>query len=270
MADEEEVPLTGGDVTEGLVRVGDTVRRPPGERTEMVRALLKHLESVGFEGAPRYLGVDPAGREVLTYIDGEVAGRPRPGWIADEDRMISVAQLVRAYHDAAASFGIPTDLPPPIEPPGLPDVDDSPELVGHQDITPENIVFRDGRAFALIDFDMARPVSRARELVNLMLWWAPFGADEDLDPELRGLDHRRRCRLIADVYGLPRADRLRLMELAIALNERAWHLMKHRAETLGGGWQRMWDEGVGDKITSRQTWLESEADAITTALTAPH
>jgi hypothetical protein len=110
----EEIPLTGGDVTEGLVRVGETVRRPRGERAVMVRALLRQLESVGFEGAPRFLGVDSAGREVLTYIDGEVAGRPRPDWIADEDRMISVAQLVRAYDDAAASFGIPTDLPPPV------------------------------------------------------------------------------------------------------------------------------------------------------------
>jgi hypothetical protein len=248
--DEDEIPLTGGDVTEGLVRVGNTVRRPRGERWQLVRNVLTHLESVGFEGAPRFLGVDSAGREMLSYVDGEVAGRPRPPWIADEDRMISVAHLVRRYHDAVAGFGIPTDLPPPIEPPGLPHLIDPPELVGHQDITPENVVFRDGRAYALIDFDLARPVSRPRELVNLMLWWAPLGADEDLDPEL----------------GLSHPDRLRVMDLAIALNERAWHLMKYRAETLGGGWQRMWDEGVGDKIHQRQTWLERNADSLTTAL----
>jgi hypothetical protein len=104
-------------------------------------------------------------------------------------------------------------------------------------------------------------------VVNLMLWWVPFGADEDLDPAMRGLDRPRRCRLIADAYGLSQADRLRVMDLAIALNERAWHLMKYRAETLGGGWQRMWDEGVGDKIKARQIWLESAAGAITAALT---
>jgi hypothetical protein len=264
----EEIPLTGGDVTEGLVRIGDTVRRPPGDHSQLVRPLLKHLASVGFDGAPRFLGVDSAGREVLTYIDGEVAGRPHPPWIADEDRMISVAQLVRAYDDAAASFGIPADLPAPIEPPGLPELIDPPELIGHQDITPENVVFRDGRAYALIDFDLAKPVSRAREVVNLMLWWAPLGSDDDLDPSLRGLDQVRRCRLIADAYGLELADRHRLMELNLVLNRRAWFLMKHRAETLGGGWQRMWDEGVGEKIMRRQDWLESHADDITSALTA--
>lgn len=267
MADEgEEIPLTGGDVTEGLVRVGDTVRRPPGERAELVRDVLLHLESVGFEGAPRFLGVDPTGRQVLSYVEGEVAGRPHPDWIADEDRLISLARLVRAYDDAVESFGIPANLPAPIEPPGLPAVADPVELVGHQDITPENVVFRDGRAYALIDFDLARPVSRAREMVNLMLWWAPLGADADVDPGFHGLDRLRRCRLIADAYDLSDPDRRRLMELAIALNERAWHTMSYRAETLGGGWQRMWSDGVGDKIKNRQTWLEQHADSITTSL----
>ena len=267
MADEgEEIPLTGGDVTEGLVRVGDTVRRPPGERAELVRDVLLHLESVGFEGAPRFLGVDPTGRQVLSYVEGEVAGRPHPDWIADEDRLISLARLVRAYDDAVESFGIPANLPAPIEPSGLPAVADPVELVGHQDITPENVVFRDGRAYALIDFDLARPVSRAREMVNLMLWWAPLGADADVDPGFHGLDRLRRCRLIADAYDLSDPDRRRLMELAIALNERAWHTMSYRAETLGGGWQRMWSDGVGDKIKNRQTWLEQHADSLTTAL----
>jgi len=262
----EEIPLLGGDVTEGLVRVGDTVRRPPGERDELVKDVLLHLEKVGFEGAPRYLGIDSAGRHTLTYIEGEVAGRPRPEWIADEDRMISVARLVRAYDDAVEGFGIPTDLPAPIEPPGLPDLDDPPELVGHQDITPENVVFRDGRAYALIDFDLVRPVSRAGEVANLLLWWAPLGADADLDPEFRGLDRQRRCRLIADAYGLAAPDRQRLMQLTIDRNTRAWHTMKYRAETLGGGWQRMWSEGVGDTIRHRQTWLEENADSLTSAL----
>jgi aminoglycoside phosphotransferase (APT) family kinase protein len=180
--------------------------------------------------------------------------------------MLSVARLLRSYHDAVEGFGIPTNLPAPIEPPGLPDLDDPPELVGHQDVTPENVVFREGRAYALIDFDMARPVSRARELVNLMLWWAPFGDDADLDPQFRGLDRRRRCRLLADAYGLSEPDRRRLMDLSIGLNERAWHTMKYRADTLGGGWQRMWNEGVGDQVRHRQTWLEENADPLTTAL----
>jgi hypothetical protein len=85
---------------------------------------------------------------VLSYFEGEVAGRPRPPWIGDEDRMVSVARLVRADDDAAAAAA--TFVPPE----GINPVDGSgevagippappyePELIGHVDITPENVVF---------------------------------------------------------------------------------------------------------------------------------
>src|ERR1700761_2177353 len=116
---EPEVPLLGGDVTEGVVRVGETVRRPLQASSPLVHALLTHLEQVGFDGAPRFLGIDSKGREVLTFVPGEVAGRPRPPWIADEERLTSVARLVRAYDDAAQSFTPPEGVAPD---PGLPEL----------------------------------------------------------------------------------------------------------------------------------------------------
>ena len=272
-AGQAEIPLAGGDVTEGVVRVGDTVRRPVGPHSPLVHALLTHLESVGFAGAPRFLGVDRAGREVLSYVEGEVAGRPRPPWIADEARLASVGRLVRAYDDAAASFIPPPGALPgrqPTEPPGIPPAPVyPPELIGHVDITPENVVFRDGRAFALIDFDLAKPATRADEMFNAMMWWAPLADPRDADPLLRGVDVPRRARILADAYGLSDADRERVIEVALVRSRRSWHLMKDRAETEGGGWQRMWDEGVGDVIKRREAWLERHAAALTAALTAP-
>ena len=71
---------------------------------------------------------------------------------------------------------------------------------------------------------------------------------------------------VGDTVRRPPGERARTLELTIGLNVRAWHTMKYRAETLGGGWQRMWSEGVGDKIRARQTWLEENADSLTTAL----
>jgi hypothetical protein len=272
-AGQAEIPLAGGDVTEGVVRVGDTVRRPVGPHSPLVHALLTHLESIGFDGAPRFLGIDGAGREVLSYIDGEVAGRPRPPWIADEARLASVGRLVRAYDDAAASFIPPAGaLPaePPPEPPGIPPAPVyPPELIGHVDITPENVVFRDGRAFALIDFDLAKPATRADEMFNTMMWWAPLSDPRDADPLLQRVDVPRRARILADAYGLSDADRERVIEVAVVRSRRSWHLMKDRAETHGGGWQRMWDDGVGDEIKRREAWLERHATELTAALTAP-
>jgi hypothetical protein len=269
---QAEIPLPGGDVTEGVVRVGDTVRRPVGPHSPLVHALLAHLESVGFAGAPRFLGIDGAGREVLSYVDGEVAGRPRPPWIADEGRLASVGRLVRAYDDAASSFVPPPGVvvAVPADPPGFPPAPVYPaELIGHVDITPENVVFRDGRAFALIDFDLARPATRADEMFNAMMWWAPLCDPRDADPLLQSVDVPRRARILADAYRLSGVDRERIIEVAIVRTRRSWHLMKERAETEGGGWQRMWDEGVGDVIKRRGTWLDRHAAALTAALTAP-
>ena len=272
-AEQAEIPLTGGDVTEGVVRVGDTVRRPVGPHSPLVHALLTHLESVGFEGAPRFLGIDGSGREVLSYIDGEVAGRPRPRWIADESRLVSVACLVRAYDDAAASFAPPPDASPDTkapEPQGIPPAPVyPPELIGHVDITPENVIFRCGRAYALIDFDLAKPATRADEMFNAMLWWAPLSDPRDVDPLLQHVDVARRARILGDAYGLSGTDRERIVEVAMLRTRRAWYLMKHRAETLGGGWQRMWDEGVGDVIKRREAWLDRHGPMLTAALTAP-
>ena len=45
---ESETPLGGGWSTEGVVRVGDTVRRPPVFATQLMRDVLVHLEQVGY------------------------------------------------------------------------------------------------------------------------------------------------------------------------------------------------------------------------------
>ena len=96
------LPLDGGNMSTGVVRVGDTVRRPSGPWTPAVHALLTHLHDVGFHGAPRPLGIDDRGREILTYLPGVV---PWPGnfHLLDDGRKLrDVARLIREFHDAAA------------------------------------------------------------------------------------------------------------------------------------------------------------------------
>lgn len=269
-----EIPLVGGDVTEGVVRVGDTVRRPVGANAPLVHALLRYLESVGFEGAPRLLGIDAAGREVLTYMHGEVAGRPRPAWITDERRLASVGSFLREYDDAAAGFVVPEGvrafqgLAAPQDPETPPPPPYPVELVGHMDVTPDNVVFREGRAVALIDFDLAKPVSRVDEVQNAMRYWAPFEDPADRDPLLREADAPRRCRILADAYGLSDLDRSRVVEVAVLRARRAWFSMRFIAKAEGGGWARMWEAGVGDEIKRREAWLERNGAAIEAALTA--
>ncbi|WP_262851608.1 phosphotransferase [Mumia quercus] len=263
-----ETPLAGGDVTEGLVRVGETVRRPTGPHSALVADVLRHLEAVGFTGAPRYLGVDAAGRQVLSYVRGEVASRPRPAWMADDDRIVGVARLLRAYDDAVAPLGVPPSVIAQPEPDGCPArVAGAPELIGHLDVTPDNVVFVDGQARALIDFDLARPATRTEEVQNLLLWWAPLVPPADRPDVVRDVDVFARARLLVDAYGLGATDRARLVEVAENTAARAWFLMRARAERLGGGWARMWDDGVGEAIERRQAWLAEHRDEIRRAVT---
>ena len=90
--DHGEVPLEGGVANRGLVvRVGDTVRRPQRASGAATHALLRHLEDCGFDGAPRFLGIDGKGREVLSYIEGEAVTLPYPVWALTDDALRSVA-----------------------------------------------------------------------------------------------------------------------------------------------------------------------------------
>lgn len=266
--DDVEVPLMGGDVTEGVVRKGATVRRPAGPASARVARLLTELERQGFDGAPRFLGVDGAGRDVLTFVPGDVAIRPWPAWVGDDQRAQSVARLLRRFDDAAERVGLPPWATQDSDPASLASAG-TPTLMGHRDITPENVVFRDGNAAALVDFDLARPSARVEEVANLLLWWAPWMAEVDRQEALRTADPFSRGALLVDAYGLDDDGRRRIVPVSREIADRSWHTMKHRAETLGGGWRRMWDEGVGDVILRRQVWLAENADALAAAVTRP-
>ena len=269
-----EVQLPRGDVTEGVVRVGDTVRRPHQPQSLAVAAYLDHLERVGFEGAPRYLGRDEAGRDVLTFLPGDVPGDPPEAWAAAEDLLVSVGELVRRLHEASAGFLAGSGFAAPagsvwgrdVVPVSLPVPDPAPELVSHCDVTPQNVVVRDGRAWGLVDFDLAGPCPRLLDLYGTATHWVPLRDPSDVWDSWRGLDPSRRLRLLVDGYGLDAAGREAIVDLGIQRSHLSWLRMKARAEQLGGGWARMWDEGVGDLILRREAWLRANRDELTAAL----
>ena len=62
-----EIPLLGGQLTPGIVRVGNTVRRLPKGDVAFVHDLLVFLEDQGFPFAPRFWGMDEQGRDILSW-----------------------------------------------------------------------------------------------------------------------------------------------------------------------------------------------------------
>lgn len=255
-----EIPLLGGDVTEGVVRVGDTVRRPVRPHSGAVHGLLRHLERAGFDGAPRVLGIDERGREVLSYMPGEAPGYPLPAWAVTEEALAGVAALLRRYHTAVSSYEAPPDAL--WDTFATSNVDDPPELIGHCDVTPENVVFRDGVPVALIDFDLARPTTRLFDVVSTLRRWAPLDDPAGRPALLRDADAGARIRLFCDAYGLSPSERSRVLPVARLRFERSYDGMRERARVLGGGWARMWGEGAGLSIRRAQDWLDREWDDL--------
>ncbi|MFG2078115.1 phosphotransferase [Nonomuraea maritima] len=248
-----EIPLQGGDVTDGVVRVGDTVRRPVSASTPAVHALLRHLEAVGFDGAPRVLGLDGFGREVLTFVPGTCGLRPES---ASDEALAALAMLLREFHDATAGL--------PLSPDGWAggsNDDKEPEVIGHCDVTPENVIFRNGRPVALIDFDLARPTSRIFDVVTTLRHWAPISDPVDRPPLLRTADAGARIRLFCDAYGVPPRDRRRLLDVARLRFHRSYAHMRARAD-VGGSWAKMWAGGAGERIRRASAWLDVHEDEL--------
>lgn len=190
---ESEVQLTGGNVTP-VVWVGDTVHRGTGLWTPAVHALLGHLEAVGFDAAPRVLGFDSQGREVLTYIEGEVGAYPLPEYMWSDKVLGEAARLLRRLHDATASFpsapSMSWQLP-------YPDPEQH-DVICHNDFAPYNCVYVDHHLRALIDFDTAGPGPRIWDLAYAAYRFVPLHEE----PRWFLSEQARRLRLFCEEYGL--------------------------------------------------------------------
>ena len=186
-----------------VLRSGGTVCRSTGHWTPAVHALLEHLESVGFEGAPRVFGVDSEGHEVLTFIDGQTAASAAgwPAWLRFEANLVRVARLLRQFHDAVGSFRPGPDLQWRDGSRGLRDG----EIIGHNDVSLANLVADSaGRIHSLIDWDHAGPTTRRRELAYAA--WHVVGLHARDHGRARGWskapDAVRRLHMFLDAYGL--------------------------------------------------------------------
>jgi Ser/Thr protein kinase RdoA (MazF antagonist) len=175
-----EAPLSGGRVTSGVVRVGNTVRRPRQPNAELVRALLELLEAVGVELAPHYVGVDEQGREMFSYLEGWVPDELDAGFA--DATLAAAARLIRRFHNATTGSPLAG----------------SSEVVCHNDLSPCNFVFRAGAPVAMIDFDNASPGARLDDLGYALFLWLNIGTDGP-----GAAEQARRIAIFCDAYDIP-------------------------------------------------------------------
>jgi hypothetical protein len=245
----EEI-LYGGDINT-VVKVDETVRRPTGPWSEAVHALLVHFEQVGFDAAPRFLGIDEQGREILSFVEGEPAHAPVP---SDDEVVVELGRLLRRMHDAQEGFERPADAQWQL----FPGEEGTGEVICHDDLFWTNVIFWDGAPAALIDWDLAKPSSRLTDVARACSYWAPLlrdsiALDWGLPTDRRG----ERMRLLCDAYGLDAAERAGVLDEVVRRRRfgyeahRLWGGVERRP-----GWREMWDAGSADQFAANMAWLD--------------
>lgn len=226
---ENEVPLPAGRITVGVVRVGDTVRRPATASSPFVAELLRHLQRQGFTGAPSHLGSDAAGRDVLSYLPGWVPARFQR-W--SDPQVAAAGALLRSLHEATRGCRLTGRYP----------------VICHHDPGPNNTVFHEDLPVAFIDFDTAAPGDPLEDL-GYMAWTWCVSSKPGAPP---AATQAAQVRVLADAYGLGSASRHRLIGAVLdrqTRNARWW-----RSHLARPG-PRVADD---QQITERIAWSERE------------
>jgi hypothetical protein len=248
-----------------VLRVDGHVLRPSTPQTPLIHALLRHVRATGFDGVPKPVGIDADGRERLVYVEGDVPVPPFPAWSQTDDALASTVTLLRNFHDAAAGFVPPagatwSDEMADPEPAGS-------TIVCHNDVCPENVVYRDGVAVALLDFDYAAPGRPLYDVAQLAKMCVPIDTPEDAARLGRGaLDPFTRLRVVADAYGLPPGREAFVDVLWEGIDAGATFVRRH-VERGEPAFVEMWNTmGGQERYDRRKAWFDEHRDRFVDAL----
>lgn len=225
----EEILLTGGNATDGVVRVGSTVRKPWTAATPSVLAYMRAMRDSGVD-MPVVYGQDAKGRQVTEFVPGCLAMDSPPLSLSELSR---VGRLVRAIHDASAAYEPDSDsswithIPAPRA-----------DLICHNDLAPWNLLIGDRWVF--IDWDAAAPSTR--------LWDLAYAAQAFTlnDASANPLEAARALASFIDGYSAD--DELRAA-LPVTMWQRTtamYELLRNSHVTGAEPWATMFTTGHGD------------------------
>ncbi len=162
--------------------------------------LEKEIPTQGFEGAPRFLGFDQQGREILSFIEGGIGTYPLQHYMWSDENVREVARFLRPYHDETVGYSAPHGATWQFT---YPDHRQH-EVICHNDVAAYNMVYRDSKLQVLIDWDTAGPEPRICDIAYAVYRFIPLSYAQDMQ-ELGLADlttQARRLRLFSQAYGI--------------------------------------------------------------------
>lgn len=234
--------LAGGNVTK-VYRSGNTVRREVKSNSKQIHALLNHLENKRYDYAPRYLGIDKNGREILSFIEGEAGNYPLKEYMWSDDVLIEIAKMLRFYHDSVSDFSFDDSWQ------SLDNTPQHAEVLCHNDFAVYNIIFRNERPIGIIDFDVAGPGPRIWDIAYSLYTCVPLsrfylsekGGKVYYDSFQDANRIKNRVKLFFDSYGEGFADNY--IEMVLLRLEGLCKTITRRAGEGDLAFQKMIDEG---------------------------
>lgn len=163
--------LSGGNLT-SVLRYNETVLREQKPWSPTIHRVLLHLEKLGYEYSPKFLGIDDSGKEILSFVPGECA-QDYPITNDHHGQLLviqKVARMMRRFHDATLSFERSEkdtwmlSYKGPLEK----------EVICHNDIAPYNMTFINNVPHGMIDFDTCCPAPRIWDIVYALYRFVPF------------------------------------------------------------------------------------------------
>lgn len=264
--DAEDVEVLAGGVANvgKVVRRGDVVERPADDRSATVQQFLGHVRAAGCDAVPEPLGLD-GDTERLRFVAGDVAVPPYPVWVQTDAALAPATALLVSVHRASAGFD-PSGLawnPELADPSAATAIADGTAVMCHNDVCLENVVFRNGRAVALLDWEYLAPGRATWDVAQLARMCVPV--DDDVNAARLGwapADRPARLRLTCDAAGFDLDERAEVLAALDHVIAQGGEFVRRRVEVGEVGFVEMWAAMGGAERFDRRTawWTERRVD----------
>jgi len=238
--------LTGGNLT-NVYKKDNTIIRSQGPYSTTIHRLLLHLETVGFDACPRFIGIDQNNNEILSFVEGNSLSNYPKG----VDKKIHLegirrlALLMHSFHNATSRFVTTKDDIWMLSYQG----NLKKEVICHNDIAPYNVTFVDNLPYGLIDFDTCCPAPRIWDIVYALYRFIPM-TDDTIHNEYKKLC----CEIFFKHYGIKQPE-----DLFLIMMERLQYLadtILNKAIQGNVAFQKMLEEGHRDLYIKEISYIE--------------